>query len=167
MPSLRSFKLLDPETRRAITDRVVLRKRQFVAGKSSGNILLVGDRPAPSAPDDPTFHYTPFGALWNSSLWLNLLLHRANIPEQELSWVNAADFHGRPTDKQILNAKWQLIIALGGSAAKWIKPTGITFEQVQHPAAWKRFHSKEEYPLIQLLHSHLIPILGTAGCTNE
>lgn len=155
MPSLNAFKALDADTRAALANRVSSRKRRFVSGLTTSNVLLIGDRPAPSAPDDPKFHYTPFGAMWNSSLWLNLLLHHANIPETELSWVNAADFYGRSTDKNILKEPWKLIIALGGNAAGWIKSEEVPFIKVHHPSAWKRFHSKEPYPLIEVLCKHL------------
>ena len=81
MPSLNQFKKLDAETRRAMTERCVLRKKRFLGFTKQGivpeaKVLIVGDCPAPSAPDDPDFHYTPFAALWNSSLFLNLGLHQ-------------------------------------------------------------------------------------------
>lgn len=138
----------------------MLRKRRFV-GFTVNNIvpeakvLIVGDCPAPSAPDDPTFHYTPFAALWNSSLFLNLGLHEHGISESELAWVNAADFHKRPTPPAILAHRWPLIVALGGAAEKWVKKHGLECVRFDHPAYHKRFHGKKPYPLFEFLKEHL------------
>jgi hypothetical protein len=151
-----AFKKLDACTRKAIIDRIIFRKKRFlsfIAGtwKPSSEILLVGDRPAPSAPDDKDFHYTPFGALRNSSLWLNLQLHAHDIPEENLIWMNAADLHGAPTSYDLLVGEYSNIVALGGNAARWLTVGGIDAVQVYHPQAWKRFKGKEPYPLMQLL----------------
>jgi hypothetical protein len=156
MPSLKAFKALDAPLRSAIVSRIIFRKHRFLAlragrWKPQGQILLVGDRPAPSAPDDPEFHYTPFGALWNSSLWMNKHLEQFAIDEEQLGWVNAYDLHGVPLSYDALNLNWSQIIALGGNASKWLKGDGVKHHVVQHPAAWKRFHSQEPYPLIGLL----------------
>ena len=125
-------------------------------------VLLVGDRPAPDAPDDDRFHFVPFGAEHHSSLWLNLLLTRSLIPERELAWVNAYDRHGNPTDPAILKHPWKAVYALGGNAAKWLKAEGKKHGRVPHPQAWKRFHSKEPYPLIDFLKLDLgHPIIMT------
>lgn len=157
MPSLNQFKALEPGTRKAIIDRIVFRKRRFLALTKKGvycptaKILIVGDCPAPSAPDDAEFHYTPFGALWNSSLFLNLGLHTHGIDESSLAWVNAADFHKRPTDHSILDHQWSLIVALGGAAEKWVKKAGKECVRFDHPAYHKRFHGKAPYPLFEFL----------------
>ena len=156
LPSFNAFNKLDAITRVAIADRVLFRENRYLAmqageWKPAGEILLVGDRPAPSAPDDPTFHYTPFSALWNSSLWLNLQLHRFQIPEAALAWVNAADLQGIATDPQVLSNRWSQIIALGGNAGRWLMQNAVTHHRVMHPQAWKRFHAKEPYPLLGYL----------------
>jgi hypothetical protein len=161
MPSLNQFKKLDPELRKDLIERVILRKKRFLAltGKrgtfdpSTCDVLLVGDRPAPSAPDDANFHYTPFGALWNSSLYVNMELHKGGIDEARLAWVNSADFHGVPQDYSVLDLPWKHVIALGGAGSKWLKksPQKIPHEIFHHPSSWKRFHSKEPYPLIDYL----------------
>ena len=154
MPSFNAFNKLDAITRVAINDRVLLRMKRFLALKTGAwtpknEILLVGDRPAPSAPVDPAFHYTPFGAHWNSSLWLNALLEKHQIPEERLGWVNAYDLDGTPTNQAVLKHQWGQIIARGGNASQWCKQH--VHIKVQHPQAWKRFHSKEPYPLIGYL----------------
>jgi hypothetical protein len=156
MPSLNQFKKLDDETRRALIERCILRKRRFVAFTKHNVIpdalvLIVGDCPAPSAPNDPEFHYTPFAALWNSSLFLNLGLHRAGVPESALAWVNAADFHKNPTPTTILEHRWHQVVALGGAAERWVHKAGKTCVRFDHPAYHTRFHGKTEYPLFNFL----------------
>lgn len=116
-------------------------------------ILLIGDRPAPDAPDDPKFHFTPFGAMRHSSLWLNLQLESADVKEDSLLWINAFDYKGNPNSTSWLKMPFRRIIALGGNAEKWIKKSGldVKYEKVHHPQAWKRFHGSEPYPLLELL----------------
>lgn len=159
MSSLTAFTKLDSKLQDSLLERVISRKARFLAltkqDKFQRSILIVGDKPAPSAPTDPAFHYTPFGALEHSSLWINLQLTKASIDEAKLSWINAADLAGIGTSYKVLEHNWMAIICLGGSAAKWIRSYHGTLipkvYQVHHPAAWKRFNSKAEYPLIPLL----------------
>lgn len=158
--SLNQFKKLDPETRKAIINRVIFRKHRFLRWTRKGlvpeaKILLVGDCPANDAPNDPEFHFTPFGALWNSSLFINLALHNAGIAEQDLAWCNAADYKKVPTSYELLVPEWPLIVALGGAAEKWIKKAGKNCVRFDHPAYHKRWKSKEEYPLIPFLKEAL------------
>ena len=148
-----AFERLDAPTRAALILRTAFRQARFVAKElpTKGSVLLVGDRPAPDAPDDVTFHYTPFGALKHSSLWLNLQLHDAGIPEERLYWTNAYDHKGNPTGYEVLDTEAQ-VIALGGNADVWVKKhERLGHWKVQHPQAWKRFHSAEPYPLIECL----------------
>jgi hypothetical protein len=145
---------LSGELERALTERIEFRKHRFLElmkGIAVPSILIVGDKPAPDAPDDDMFHFTPFGAMRHSSLWLNRQLHEADIPEEWLTFVNAADRHGTPTSRKILEHKWRNIIALGGNARRWILPAQVPHAMVNHPQSWKRFHTREEYPLICLL----------------
>jgi hypothetical protein len=148
-----AFSRLDPMTRAALILRTAFRQARFVAKEipTKGSVLLVGDRPAPDAPDDMTFHYTPFGVLKHSSLWLNLQLHDHGIPEERLYWVNAYNHLGHPTDHKILDTDAQ-VIALGGNANAWVKKHQEHGHwTVQHPQAWKRFRAKEPYPLMECL----------------
>jgi hypothetical protein len=154
--ALNAFKRLDPDLQHALIMRVAFRKRRFLAMQAGqwvpkGQLLLIGDRPAPSAPNDPNFHYTPFGALENCSLWLNIQLERAGVPEDQLGWLNAADFNGNDTDSRYLDLPWGRRICLGANASKWAKGAGIDVLQVHHPQAWKRFHARDPYPLIKFL----------------
>jgi hypothetical protein len=154
----KAFLSLPSETRRSIMERLEFRRARFKSPWSNmaPNVLLIGDRPANGAEEDPEFQNVPFAARWNSSLWLNKLLHEANIPEVELSWVNSWQ-DGRDSDRMVLLRDWKLIIALGAHAMKWTTPVAKYIQPivVQHPSSWKRFHSKEEYPLIPLLKDHL------------
>lgn len=157
MPTLKQFQLLDGETRKAIIDRVTFRKHRFLALTQKGfkcpgaKILIVGDCPAPSADADPQGQFTPFGALWNCSLFLNTGLHVNGIPEEQLAWVNAADSEGVLTNREILNGDWQTIIALGGNAEKWVKQFGKTCIKFNHPAYHTRFKSGTPYGLFPFL----------------
>lgn len=157
----RALKKLEPDVRSALIVRCIERKKDFLARErlqiySAAKILIVGDCPAPSAPNDPDFHYTPFAALCHSSLYLNLQLHQGGIPESSLAWVNSADFHGNKAGYDVLRHPWSHIIALGGAAEKWLRhcPFQISqYAKVQHPSAWKRFHYSEPYPLVCLLQT--------------
>lgn len=156
MAKLNQFKKLDAIVQKAIIKRCELRKERFLGFTKMGiipvaKVLLVGDCPAPDAPDDLDFHYTPFGALWHSSLYLNVGLHSAKISEENLAWINAADHKKNPTKTDILEFDWPQIIALGGAAEKWIKRAGYDCVKFDHPAYHKRFHNKRPYPLFDFL----------------
>lgn len=152
-----AFDKLDLGLQKALQYRVDFRRERYLSMNNqrwkpmSGEILLVGDRPAPGAPDDPEFHYTPFGAHSNSSLWLNLLLEQYAIDEKCLGWMNAYDKAGIPADTRVLSYRWSQVIALGHSPSKWLERNNVPNTMFMHPQAWKRFHSKEPYPLIGLL----------------
>lgn len=156
--SQRAFLSLPAADQRGIIERIQFRKARFLNpwSNTSPNILLIGDRPANGANEDPEFKNVPFAARWNSSLWLNKLLHEAKIPEAELAWVNSWQ-DGRDNDRLVLLRDWKLVVALGSNAMKWTEPVAKYAKPmvVQHPSSWKRFHSKEEYPLIPLLKDHL------------
>ncbi len=163
-----AFDRLPPGVQFALSARVAMRKHKFEIYKKMveqrdpqaaelvkrlHTILLIGDRPAPDAPKDPKFHFTPFGAHRHSSLWLNMQLEAAEIKEQSMIWINAYDFRGEPNDSYWLALGYKKIIALGNNAEKWIKSTNldVPYAKVQHPQAWKRFHGSEPYPLLELL----------------
>ena len=117
------------------------------------SILIVGDRPGPSAPKEPHYHHTPFYSTKHCSGWLNTALEVEKIPEKALVWINSADENGKDYDIDIAtNVGARKIIALGAKAAKWLDKNGvIDFVETYHPQYWKRFHSKERYPLLDLI----------------
>jgi|GEM_PF-1278986 len=120
-----------------------------------GRILLVGDTPSPSRPDDVNYHFTPFFSMHNSSRWLNKQLEKYQIDESRLAWLNSTRFDGTPEDVRIISLlNPSRIIALGGAASKWLG--NIQHEVVGHPQHQKRFLSTQEYPLMQLLGGKLI-----------
>lgn len=147
LESLMQFKILR---------RITLRKKKYV-DFSNGNsctpkILLIGDRPGPSAPQSNSYHHTPFYSVKHCSGWLNLQLEINSVPESDLLWINSADYDGTPTNLSLLeNCYSNEVIALGHNAARWFSSYGKPFIKLDHPQYWKRFKSKEAYPLIDYL----------------
>lgn len=153
-PSQKQSIQLRLEERRVIYNRLI-------RGAVFRPILIVGDRPGPAAPTDPDYHHTPFYSTKYCSGWLNALLEVNEIPESLLMWINAYDVDGNPFDPTVLSRipKGSNVLLLGGNAAKWYENinrswTFTSFLSVQnfpHPQYWKRFKSKEPYPLIRTL----------------
>lgn len=154
-----SYPKLTPEQKRSVEGRLEIRriKHNHVIlnekASTSRDILIVGDKPGPSAPKDPGYHHTPFYSTKHCSGWLNALLEVEGIPEDRLIWINSADKDGVPTFFPIVELliKPATIICLGGNAEKWIKNAcGYhRYVKVDHPQYHKRFKNKEPYPLIQ------------------
>ena len=117
-----------------------------------GSVLLVGDRPGPSAPTDLRFHHTPFYSTKYCAGWLNALLEVEGIDERRLVWINATHHDGSPFSGSIVRALApEAVIALGGNAKKWADKNFELAVTVPHPQYWKRFQSSAPYPLIDLL----------------
>lgn len=157
---MKPFPKLDVMKKNDVLVRLELRKYhwQLVKGymhDASKQILLVGDRPGPSAPKEPYYHHTPFYSTKHCSGWLNLLLEQEKIPEKKLVWINSADENGEYYPIALATAmKPKKIIALGGKAAAWLRKNDVNdFIAAPHPQYWKRFHNKEAYPLIEILHN--------------
>lgn len=150
------------EIRRKRFERLVLKRGAFNAEFKQPSAVIVGDRPGPAAPLDPSYHHTPFYSIKHCSGWLNTLLFLEGIDENELSWVNAYDKDGTPTDPAIVedlsNDFTPRIIALGGNAEKWLKKNGFpVWIKVDHPQYHKRFKNKQNYQLIPILKDLLYP----------
>lgn len=115
-----------------------------------GSIMLVGERT--SHPERNKYH-APFCSIKACSGWLNTLLEAAGVPETKLFWVNALDNDGTNVNLRelydIINPP--SVIALGKVAEHALAEQGITAISVPHPQYWKRFKSKQEYPLIPIL----------------
>jgi len=159
-----SYQKLDDFGKRTIANNLEIRKRNFLKALTNpqwekGKILIIGDRPGPSAPTDPSYHHTPFYSTKHCSGWLNTALYLAQIPEDRLIWINSADKDGRPLDYSILEKlDADKIICLGGNAEKWYKKAsefGYEYVKFDHPQYWKRFKNSEEYPLIEFLQCEL------------
>lgn len=160
-----AFDALDHTTQSCIITSLCLRRRNYENAKAGARweqakIILIGDRPGPGAKNLPAgHHHTPFYSTKNSSLWLNRQLVEHGIQESNLVWLNAYDLHGTPAPADLI-ADWTSnpkLVVLGGNAEKWLLKVapGCTYEKVHHPQAWKRFHSKKPYPLVDVLRTIL------------
>jgi hypothetical protein len=136
-----------------MTPRLQLRKQEFL-NPSTGRILLVGDKPGPGIVNEAEDYIpVPFYGLRHSSAWLNKLLDDHNIPEEQLTWINAFYLENQPSQNdELYKRQPRAVIGLGGVAQKWLRTADCEdYYCVDHPQYWKRFKSKELYPLITLL----------------
>lgn len=118
-------------------------------------VMLIGERT--SHPEKCKFH-APFCSVKASSGWLNKLLCEANIDEKDLFWVNALDNDGTPVDLGTMHAylKPGVIFALGKVAERQLDSYNLDYVAFAHPQYWKRFRSKQPYPLIDALKELII-----------
>ena len=141
------------ETRRNRYEHFVLQGKSPSKKFPAPEVLVVGDRPGPSAPLEPDYHHTPFYSVKHCSGWLNELLWEWGTDENKLLWLNAYDKDGKPTPVELLKRNkpsdedsFPRIIALGGNAERWLKKMGYThYLKVDHPQYHKRFKNKEQY----------------------
>ena len=155
-----AFDRLDKTVQRGIISRLKTRKLRYlraVAGQpTEPSFVLLADTPGPGRPTDPTYHHTPFYSTRNSSLWINRLLHERGVQEEMLTWFNTTLASGAPLDLSAFSAQLSrspVVICLGGNAERWLKRTAgwsAPYFKVQHPQAWKRFRTREPYPLLDL-----------------
>lgn len=122
------------------------------------NILLIGERP--NLPRDSKDAGRPFCSDHGCSGWLNNLLDEENVPEEKLCWVNALYANGErvPLLPYVKVFQPSYVIALGKIAQKACLDMNIDHETVPHPQYWKRFRSKERYPLLDVLNRCLINV---------
>ena len=147
-------------TRRALFEDIVL-TRNYKRGL--GMVLIVGDKPGPSAPTAPDYHHTPFYSTKHCSGWLNSELLKAGVPEDRLVWINSADKDGIPTDYLIIDKiDPSIVVCLGGNAEKWVNKIPEhggeyhAYHKFDHPQYHKRFKNKQPYPLIGFLHDAIL-----------
>ena len=160
-----AFDKLDREVQRALAKKLQHRRTRYLKAMHGQTVhtevILLGDTPGPGRPDKPGYHHTPFYSTKNSSLWINRLLWEHGVPETSLLWFNTTLADGTPLDPAIFKRQLStnpLVVCLGGNAEKWLTKTAAHdghFVKVHHPQAWKRFHSKEHYPLIDYLEDAL------------
>lgn len=150
-----SYSLLDPQGKEAVLQRLLLRKKIYLNAcqgikECADPILLIGDRPGPSAPKDLDYHHTPFYSVKHCSGWLNAALHLEQIPEHRIVWINSADKDGIATDVSIVERiSPKSIIALGGNASTWLKVNGVNeYILHSHPQYHKRFRNAFRYSLL-------------------
>lgn len=159
------MKYLSPTQREQLAINLLERKNTYerlLRGESDSvpRVCLIGDRPGPSAPQDPTYHHTPFYSIKHCSGWLNAQLVLSDISESSLVWINSTLVSGEPLRADVLRG-WniQTYIALGGAAARWAERSGIcTAIKVDHPQFWKRFKGSQNYPLLDILSSRLVAL---------
>jgi len=116
-------------------------------GSPFATVLLVGDEVSSQEQHGVPFTRDRVGC----STWLAKQLHDAGISEGHLAWVNSTP---DLTKKQVdfIQDRFPNKIALGVTAEYKLRQLGFSmFETVQHPQYWKRFLSKEPYPLIAKL----------------
>jgi len=119
------------------------------AGNWDAKIVIVGESFADQKDEDP-FYQWPFASFSNQgcSQWLTTQLDLAGVNEKDLLWVNADQL-----SSSMLNDRRQQIFALGKVAEKTLFEFGLGFKTCEHPQSWKRFNSKEAYPLIDLIRT--------------
>lgn len=112
--------------------------------------FIVGERT--SHPEKNKLH-APFCSTKACSGWLNKLLCEADIDERKLFWVNALDNDGTSVDLGALYSylKPKHVFALGKVAERQLAVYNLPFLAFSHPQYWKRFKSKQAYPLINAL----------------
>jgi hypothetical protein len=112
--------------------------------------FLVGEQ---TSHPEKNKHHAPFCSTKACSGWLNKLLCEANIDEKDLFWVNALDNDGTPVDLGSMHAhlKPGKVFALGKVAERQLAVYNVTYTAFAHPQYWKRFKSKQPYPLIDEL----------------
>lgn len=161
-----AFDKLEVAAQRGIIANLLVRKKRYLAAMDgaqvSPKVILLGDTPGPGRPQDPSYHHTPFYSTKNSSLWINRLLWESGVQDSDLLWFNTTLASGLPLDGRLVSKQLGAdpeIICLGGNAEKWFTQRFTyrpdSYAKVHHPQAWKRFHSKERYPLLDVLASAL------------
>ena len=144
----------------AVLKRIALRARlndKYPIGTGNfkeGNVLIIAEEH--NHPDIYTMN-RPFNSTKHCSGWLNKKLDEENIDEHHLFWVNSRMGGGNEIDLQDLidKLKPSLIVTLGGVASNHCKKLGLAHTKVYHPQYWKRFRSKERYPLFDILKEHI------------
>ena len=112
--------------------------------------LIVGEQAS-----DPTNapEQRPFCCTKGCSGWLNKMLDIEMIPEYGLFWVNALNNDGTMVNLKALVEELQPaeVIALGHFAKNTCDEFGVDAKMCFHPQYWRRFRSKERYPLLDML----------------
>lgn len=124
-------------------------KSHLLAVRSAGNLsasyVLVGEEFAHVRDGDALYQW-PFASFSRQgcSWWLTKQLTN-HVEEAALLWVNVDQ------DFSQLNLEPKIVFALGTVAHKKLRELKIKHIMVPHPQSWKRFHHKDQYPLIAKL----------------
>jgi hypothetical protein len=108
-----------------------------------GVTLFVGDR-------SNSLIEWPFISNKGCSVWLAEQLEAVNAREDELYWINAYPFGAPEENTEILKRlEPKQVIAFGATAGKWVRThTEFSYSEIPHPQYWKRFHFRQQYPLL-------------------
>jgi len=116
----------------------------------SAKVLLVGEMVGNSIQRE-----VPFTGIKASGPWFTQQLLDAEIQEKDLAWINVQLYDGISNMINVVKAcetyKYDHVIALGATADAALRRKHIQHESAYHPQYWNRFHSKEEYHLINRL----------------
>lgn len=112
--------------------------------------LIVGEQS--SEPTKPPA-YQPFCTTEGCSGWLNKMLDIEMIPEYGLFWVNPVSLDGTMYNLKSMVAELKPceVISLGHFAKNACDDGGVDSTMCYHPQYWRRFRSKERYPLLDML----------------
>lgn len=117
------------------------------AGNWEAKIVLIGEAFAERKDNDAWYQW-PFASFSGDgcSQWLTEQLDQLGIGEDQLLWLNADQ------DLSVLHdLEPEKVIALGNKAYEQLYRLKITAATVPHPQAFKRFNSKQRYPLFDLI----------------
>ena len=132
-----------------------VRHAEYNFGPGTGNIkgryLIVGERPGNEASLGQ--RDAAFFSVSGSSAWLrNQIFSIDDLHPDDFYFINAFDRENNPTDLSFIEGcAFERIFALGGVAKEHLSKEDHLKDKVSnhyHPQYWKRFRSKEEYPLI-------------------
>jgi hypothetical protein len=116
-----------------------------------GNVLLIGEQAARLNENTP--EQQAFCDHRGCSGWINALLEKEGFPESKLFWLNALFNNG---DRVHLSSFVKLmepvkVIALGKVATQSCIDQQVEHISTYHPQYWKRFKSRQRYPLLDIL----------------
>jgi len=135
-------------SQRRMLQRVLMAKGPGVGNWSPGKVtLIVGDRATRKNVSKLPFIH-PDGC----APWLADQMDLVDANEDNFYWINAYSFKGVATDASFIEELKPIrVIALGAKADAWCEQNNIPHISVPHPQYWRRFHSKERYPLLDLI----------------
>lgn len=124
------------------------------AGALNAQLVLVGDELSQLKSHD-NLYQLPFISWSNNgcSGWLTAQLAAAKLKETQLLYLNTQDPYCAEFFTQFTRADLaaKQIITLGEKAADTLTHQGINYLFAPHPQYWKRFHARQNYPLLNLI----------------
>lgn len=121
-------------------------KFQNYTGSLFPKILFVGD----THNHDHNLYELPFHSGINSSRWIHVSLSNAGFNLDEIGMMNANDDNSEKIFSRVYNEDCK-VIALGTSAAKWLKGKVNDFSHLPHPSWARRFNSNSPDDYVEKL----------------